>query len=190
MNSLSLPLALVAISAIALAACAGSPQPLVPDASGPYAGIPAAGGDGMTAEANPVAPTGDDRLDSFLADFAASVDRHDWYAVARAMEPSGFAEQRELIETERADGAAAQVIGETLGLGALVDYTGGRPWKTLNTIEVITLRSVTSNTPGIAGGEPSYTIDGDVRTASGETLPLRFTLVTRDGNYVIQVPLG
>ena len=185
MKRLFLPLAL-----LALAACAGSPTPLAPEASGPYAGIPEVKSDGMTAEAQPVAPTGDNELDAFLADVAAAIDRHDWYTVAKVMEAGSFAEQRALIETKRSDGAAAQIIGETLGLGSLVDYTGGRPWKGFDTIEVITLRSAMMNTPGIAGGEASVTVEGDVRVASGDTLPIQFTIVTRDGKPVLQVPLG
>ena len=75
------------LATLTLAACAGSPRPLVPDASGPYAGIPHVAGDNLTAEANPVAPTGDDRLDNFLADLAAAIDRHDWYGVAEFADP-------------------------------------------------------------------------------------------------------
>ena len=87
------------------------------------------------------------------------------------------------------DGAAAQVIGESLGLSAVLDPSGGRPWKALGAIEVVTLRSVTASTPGITSGDATYTIDGDVRLASGETLPLSFTVVSRDRNYALQVLL-
>ena len=179
-----LPLAVL----VALAGCAT--QRPAPDASGPYAGIPAVAAREPIAEAQPVVPTGDDELDEFLGDLAAAIDRHDWRGVARTMEPEAFGEQRALIEAERASGAAAQVIGETLGLGDVVDYTGADPWRALDRIQVITLRQVAVNTPGIVSGEQTYSISGDVRLDSGQTLTLEFTVASRGGAYVILVPLG
>ena len=86
--------------------------------------------------------------------------------------------------------SAAQVIGESLGLGDLVDYSGDRPWDGFDSIQVVTLRSAASNTPGIAGGEASYTIDGDVRVEGGTTYSVQFDVARRGEVYAVLVPRG
>lgn len=177
---LALPLA-----ALALAAC-GGPRSVIPHQTGPYAGIPAVPA-AEIAEAQPVVPTGDPTLDAFLGDVAAAIDRHDWFSVARAMDPAAWAEQRGLIEAERGGNASPQVIAESLGLG---DLARGSGWDGLDQIQVVTFRELSVQTPGFAGGEGFTLISGTVRLASGETRALDFRVVARGGAHAILVPLG
>lgn len=176
----ALPLALAAC-----AACSG-PVPVIPDEGGPYRGIPAAADDGMTAEAQPVAPTGDDALDDFLADLAAAIDRHDWMAVARAADPEAWGERRARVEAS-GDGSAPHVVADMLDLGDLASNANDG-WDGLDTIRVVTLREVAARTPGIAGGEGFFEVSGDVRLTSGGTLPIRFRVAERGGAYALLVP--
>lgn len=184
------PLAVWPLAAlvVVLAACGGS-RVVIPDQSGPYAEIPTVRA-GMVAEAQPVVPTGNPDLDDFLGEVAAAIDRHDWYGVARAMDPDAWGEQRALIEAGRGGNAAPQIIAESLGLGDLATGSGRNPWSDLDRIEVVTFRDLAVETPGIAGGEGFTLISGDVRLASGETRRLDFRVVTRGGVYAILVPLG
>lgn len=172
--SKTLPAALLAAGLLGGCAAAG----------GPYASLPAAPPPGAVAEAQPVVPTGDPALDAFLADLAAAVDREAWRAVAEAFDPDAYAEQFALVRRAAAsdEAAAAQVVAETLGLGALLD---GRPSvERLNQIRVVTLRTAERSPDGTAQ------ITGDVRLADGRTLPLSFTVQTVGGAYRVVVPMG
>lgn len=172
--------------AVLLLASGCKTTPVIPDSpeDGPYAGIPSVAATAPMAEAQPVIPTGNPELDTFLSELAAAIDRKDWRGVAKKMEPEAFAEQRAFLEAGGNRQPAAQILAETLGVGELGN------WDALDRIRVVTFRQHTVQTPGIAGGEGYDIIDGTVRLEDGRTLPLQFSIVSRGGVPVVLVPQG
>ncbi|MEM6327673.1 MAG: hypothetical protein AAF791_11205 [Bacteroidota bacterium] len=181
--------ALALVLALSFVGCRGTaPLPEAP-ADGPYAGVPSRPAEGPIAMAQPVIPTGDDRLDDFLGELAAAIDRQDWLGVAQRMDPEVFPEQRALLERNgSAETAAPQLLLETLGIRSLTE--AGPTWDDLGRIRVVTFRQHTVQTPGIAGGDSFDLIDGTVRLDDGSTLPLSFTIASRGGAHVVVVPVG
>ena len=110
------------------------------------------------AVAAPAAPTGDRQLDAFLADFAASVDRKDWYEVARLLEGPTYADLHDaaVAAGDTPEAAAAALIAEALGLTSLGE-PGPDPFSSLNRIQGVTLRTVTKLPNGVVR------VQGDVR---------------------------
>jgi len=182
------PLLLATVLAV-VAGCGASPPPAAPPADGPYAGIPSRPAEGPIATAQPVAPTGSEALDQFLAELAADIDRHDWLGVARRMDPEVFPEQRAFLAAGGRDAVAApQLLAETLGIRGLFD--GPPSWRALDRIAVVTLRVHDVQTPGAAGGAGIDVVEGDVRLEDGTTLPLSILLSPRGDGFVVVVPVG
>ena len=136
--------------------------------------------------AHPAVPTGDDALDAFLADLAASVDRQAWRAVAEAFEPEPYAER---VAAARAgagsdEAAAVAVVAATLGLSGV--FGDAAPsLDGLNRIRVVTFREATLRPGGAAR------VTGDVRLDDGRTVGLAFDVREGGaGRYRVVVPAG
>lgn len=168
-------------AAVSLSACSGSAP-----AETPGAALPSVPADAdVVAVAQPVAPTGDDRLDAFLADLAAAIDRHDWRGVAMYTAP----EPLEIVfRTAQASGdsprdAAARGVARMLGLRDIA--AGADPFARLDAVRVVTLRTVgaMNDLPGV-----QYVVEGDLRLDSGETLPMAFQVGALGDGYGVVLP--
>ena len=131
------------------------------------------------AEAQPVAPTGDRQLDAFLAEFASALDRHDWYAVARWLDPPTYAELHDAAVAAGAtpEAAAATLIASALGLDALAPSGDEAPFAGLDRTLVVTLREASAIGSGVTR------VQGDVRLADDSRLPLNAFVQKASGRY-------
>ena len=168
----------VLLAAALLSACTASAP-----ATTPAAALPSVPADPTAvAVAQPVAPTGDDALDAFLASFAAAIDRHDWRGVAglSAAGPLDAAFQAALAAGDAPRDAAARAVAGVLGLDDVAD--GDSPFERLDAVRVITLRQVgaVNDLPGAR-----YEVEGDVRLEGGETVPMAFYVSARGDGYAV-----
>lgn len=175
-----LRLALFAL-AVTLSACSASAPATTPGAALPS--VPA--DTDAIAVAQPVAPTGDARLDAFLATVAAAIDRHDWRGVAAltAPEPLGVVFQTAQASGDAPRDAAARGLARMLGLRDIA--AGAEPFARLDALRVVTLRSAATmnDLPGVA-----YAIEGDFRFQDGETVPTSFFVGGMGDGYGVVLP--
>ena len=131
------------------------------------------------AEAQPVAPTGDRQLDAFLAEFASALDRHDWYAVARWLDPPTYADLHDegVAAGATPEAAAATLIASALGLDALAPSGAEAPFAGLDRILVVTLREASEIGSGVTR------VQGDVRLADDSRLALNAFVQKASGRY-------
>ena len=174
-----LRLALLAF-AVSLSACSTS-APRTPAAA-----LPSVPSDtDLVAVAQPVAPTGDARLDAFLATLAGAIDRHDWRGVAAltAPEPLAVAFQTAQASGDAPRDAAARGLARMLGLHDLA--AGAEPFARLDALRVITLRSAAAmnDMPGVA-----YEIQGDVRFTDDATTDVSFLVGRLGDGYGVVLP--
>ena len=132
------------------------------------------------AEAAPAVPTGDVKLDAFLAEFAAALDRKDWRAIARRLDAPTYAD---LHDAEVAGGAtpaaaASALIADALGLATLAG-TEAAPFSGLDRIRVVTIRDASEVNDGVVR------VRGDVRLDDDTRLPLNAFVRTVAGRYRI-----
>lgn len=180
----------VVLIAVALAGCTGSR----PGADMPrqYAAAPPAPTADVGQTDLGAVPTGDPALDALLTDIAGAFERHDWRALAYALDPDEYLEQFGLIRHHGPSDAAAvsQVLEETFNLGTVGNliYPDGlrraeRPFAGLDRIRHVSIDSAVPDGDFIP-------VEGRVVLDDRTSRTLSFFVSQSDGVYRVVVPMG